>query len=80
MAQIVINIFAKGSFPPLLLRSPEIYVNYGLQISKHANHFSEIANHSRYDSEGHCVVFNSIFGQRTLGCESFEGVGAQCML
>ena len=27
------------------------------QISKHANHFSEIANHSRYDSEGHCDLF-----------------------
>ena len=27
------------------------------QISKHANHFSQIANHSRYDSEGHCDLF-----------------------
>ena len=27
------------------------------QISKHANHFSEIENHSRYDGEGHCDLF-----------------------
>ena len=35
---------------------------------------------ARYDSEGHCVVFNSIFEQGTLGCEHFEGVGAQRIL